>query len=160
MMNCSCPSPSPTGQRHPQHPIIQPTSFKQQQSLPHPKPTSKMHFTTVVATLALALAPAALAAPSEGQTVEARDQHLMNAWDLTNFRGSKLEAKANPGQCKDFSGAFDNKVSSAKALHGWKCTIWADKKCKGAKATFGTSGIANLPSAVNNKGSSWKCVKA
>lgn len=118
-----------------------------------------MHFSTVFATLALALAPAALAAPSEGQTVEARDQHLLTAWDQTNFQGSKLEAKANPGQCKDFAGAFNNKVSSAKAERGRSCTIWADKDCKGAKATFGVHGIANLPAAVNNKGSSWKCVK-
>ncbi|KAL8336636.1 hypothetical protein RB601_000446 [Gaeumannomyces tritici] len=125
-----------------------------------PSTNLKMQFSTLFATLALALAPAALAAPSEGQTVEARDQHLMTAWDLTNFQGSKLEAKADPGQCKDFAGAFDNKVSSAKAQRGWSCTIWANKNCGGAKATFGVNGIANLPSAVNNKGSSWKCVKA
>ncbi|KAL8366520.1 hypothetical protein RB595_005017 [Gaeumannomyces hyphopodioides] len=152
-----CFSSSPTQYRNIQ--IIQsfnPPVFQQH----HTSTDLKMQFSTLLATLALAFAPVAMAAPSEGQTVEARDQHLLTAWDLTNFRGSKLEAKANPGQCKDFAGAFNNKASSAKAERGWSCTIWADQNCNGAKATFGVNGIANLPSAINNKGSSWKCVRA
>ncbi|KAK3313009.1 hypothetical protein B0H66DRAFT_595487 [Apodospora peruviana] len=132
-----------------------------------------MHFTTItslLATIALAgnavMATPVPAASPEGEatttTVEARaEAPLIDLWDEAGFLGLKFTGSANVGDCKNLPSKFNDLSSSGKAKAGFRCTVWVAKDCKGDGFSFNTSGSNSkqFPSWIDNKSSSWKCVK-
>ncbi|KAH7329939.1 hypothetical protein BKA65DRAFT_553941 [Rhexocercosporidium sp. MPI-PUGE-AT-0058] len=113
---------------------------------------------SILATLAMA-APAPVAAPeavAEPAQLEARAVPLIDVWKNAQFTGS-----SNAGTCVNFPSNFNDIVSSGKAKPGFRCTIWVDKNCVGTGFSFNANpGVASLPSWINDKASSWKCVAA
>ncbi|PVH78304.1 hypothetical protein DL98DRAFT_516801 [Cadophora sp. DSE1049] len=127
-----------------------------------------MQFTNIItasllANLAMA-APAPIAAPeavAEPAPLEARAQALIDVWKNSGFLDLKFTGSSNPGTCVNFPSNFNDIISSGKAKPGFRCTIWVDKACAGTGFSFNASpGASSLPSWINDKASSWKCVAA
>lgn len=121
--------------------------------------------TTLFAATALAApAPAPEAAPiaeADAPILEARAQDLIDLWKNKNFLDLKFTGSANPGDCKNLPSNFNDISSSGKAKAGFRCTIWVDKDCKGTGFSFNQNpGSSAFPDWINDKASSWKCVKA
>ncbi|CCC14893.1 hypothetical protein SMACR_07709 [Sordaria macrospora] len=118
--------------------------------------------TTLLATVAIAApapAPEAIAEPAP--ILEARAQDLIDLWKNKNFLDLKFTGSANVGDCKNLPSNFNDISSSGKAKAGFRCTIWVDKDCKGTGFSFNQNpGSASFPDWINDKASSWKCVKA
>ncbi|KAK4465318.1 hypothetical protein QBC42DRAFT_343945 [Cladorrhinum samala] len=102
----------------------------------------------------LTLATAAAAAPS---AVEGRAVTLIDLWADRDFLGLKFTGSADVGQCKNLPSNFNDLVTSGKARSGYRCTVWVDKDCKGTGFSFVSN--PKIDSWIDNKASSWKCVK-
>ncbi|KAK3401339.1 hypothetical protein B0T20DRAFT_346428 [Sordaria brevicollis] len=116
---------------------------------------------SLLTTVAIA-APAPAPAPEpEAAILEARAQDLIDLWKNKNFLDLKFTGNANPGDCKNLPSNFNDISSSGKAKAGFRCTIWVDKDCKGTGFSFNQNpGSSAFPDWINDKASSWKCVKA
>lgn len=123
-----------------------------------------MHFTSILTTLfaATALAaPAPITSPNDAPILSARAQDLIDLWKNKNFLDLKFTGSANPGDCKNLPSNFNDITSSGKAKAGFRCTVWVDANCKGTGFSFNQNpGSAAFPDWINDKASSWKCVKA
>ena len=119
-----------------------------------------MQLTAIISILALA--GSALAAPAAepiaAPVIEVRAEPLIDVWDGSGFLGLKFTGSADIGQCKNFPKDFNDNITSGKAKKG-RCTIWVDKDCKGTGFSFNKDGEDKFPDWINNKASSWKCVK-
>src|ERR1700761_2589197 len=115
-----------------------------------------MQFTSII----LALAATAFAAPAPA--AEAAKSQLIDLWQDPGFLGLKFTGSSTVGTCENLAGTgFNNNVSSAKSKPGFRCTIWVDKDCQGTGFSFNADpGASSLPSWIDNKSSSWKCVAA
>lgn len=119
-------------------------------------------------TLTLLLATTALAAPAPTEndisargTKKPQAQPLIDLWRDANFLGIKFTGEGSLDQCYNLDG-FNDQASSAKAKDNFRCTIWVDKNCKGTGFSFIKGDAADqkkFPSWINDKASSWKCVK-
>lgn len=91
---------------------------------------------------------------------EKRD--VLEVWDNKNFLGLKLTLDATLGKCENFPNDFNNKISSARAKKSLICTIWPEQNCKGDLGfSFDDgNGAKVFPKEINNKASSFRCVKA
>ncbi|KAK3343309.1 hypothetical protein B0H65DRAFT_470927 [Neurospora tetraspora] len=122
-----------------------------------------MQLTTLLTTMAIAApAPAPEAeAIAEPAILLARAQDLIDLWKNKDFLDLKFTGSANPGDCKNLPSNFNDISSSGKAKAGFRCTIWVDKDCKGTGFSFNQNpGSSSFPDWINDKASSWKCVKA
>jgi hypothetical protein len=126
-------------------------------------PNTKMHSTTFI-TLAMAITsalalPAAAAAAADVQ-LSKRAEPLIDLWQDRDFLGLKFTGSANVGDCKNLPRDFNNNVSSGKARPGFRCTVWVDRDCQGTGFSFNAApGSSAFPEWIDNKSSSWKCVK-
>jgi len=130
-----------------------------------------MQFSSIVAIISLA-ATSVVAAPSYHQSEKstgadkaapapaATPAPLSDFWEDKDFLGIKLTGKANIGECKNFPQEFNNIFSSAKARAGLRCTVWVKKDCEGTGFSYNEKpGAPKFPDWIDNKASSWKCVK-
>ncbi|KAF2429233.1 hypothetical protein EJ08DRAFT_671164 [Tothia fuscella] len=121
-----------------------------------------MQFTTILlATMASTAFSTPIGAPVAEPALEARASQLIDLWQDNGFLGLKFTGSSDVGKCENLPNGFSNNVSSGKAKPGFRCTIWVDKNCLGTGFSFNASpGASSLPSWIDNKASSWKCVKA
>lgn len=120
-----------------------------------------MQFTTLL-TIAIS-AFTVSAAPAADVTVDtaAAKVQLIDLWQNAGFLGLKFTGSSTVGTCENLKGTgFNNNVTSGKAKPGFRCTIWVEEKCLGTGFSFDTAGVNQFPSWIDNKSSSWKCVKA
>ncbi|KAF2098276.1 hypothetical protein NA57DRAFT_77064 [Rhizodiscina lignyota] len=89
-----------------------------------------------------------------------KDAPLIDLWQDEDFLGFKFTGFSTAGTCENLHGTgFNNNVSSGKSRPGFRCTVWNKKDCFGPAFSFNEQGIDDLPSWIDNKASSWKCVK-
>ncbi|KAL0467456.1 hypothetical protein QR685DRAFT_359871 [Neurospora intermedia] len=124
-----------------------------------------MHLNTLLPTLLTTLAlaapgPAPWPAPEAAPALEPRAQDLIDLWKNKNFLDLKFTGSANPGDCKNLPSNFNDIASSGKAKAGFRCTIWVDANCRGTGFSFNQNpGSASFPDWINDRASSWKCVR-
>ena len=133
-----------------------------------------MHFTAVTkAVAALILATTAVAVPApvpaaeapvtEAVEIAARADsvQLIQLWNDADFLDLKFTGSGVVDACYNLPAKFTDVSTSGKAKAGFRCTIWVDKACKGDGFSFNANpGKNQFPSWIDNKASSWKCVKA
>ncbi|KAK5653643.1 hypothetical protein OQA88_8673 [Cercophora sp. LCS_1] len=124
---------------------------------------------TTFATILLAATPIFAAPAPTTEDIAARGtkkpqaQALMDLWKNADFLGIKFTGEGSLDTCYNLDGFMDQ-ASSAKARDNFRCTIWVDKNCKGTGFSFikddkKNPEQKNFPSWINDKASSWKCVK-
>ena len=118
--------------------------------------------TTLLAAGSAFAAPAPAAEPIDASAaIEARaPTALIDLWQDANFLGLKFTGSAELEECKNLPSNFNDITTSGKARPGFRCTIWVNKDCKADGFSFDNNGVKQLPSWINDKASSWKCVKA
>ncbi|CCC14894.1 hypothetical protein SMACR_07708 [Sordaria macrospora] len=97
-----------------------------------------------------------------GTTTGVLAADLVDFWTDANFLGLKHTGQGNVGECKNLPGDFNDRISSAKARSGYRCTVWIDANCNTGTTgySFDTSSGSSFPGWINDKASSWKCVRA
>ncbi|TID18428.1 hypothetical protein E6O75_ATG06504 [Venturia nashicola] len=91
----------------------------------------------------------------------ATKSQLIDLWQNANFLGLKFTGSSTLGTCESLKGSgFNNNVTSGKAKPGFRCTVWVQEKCLGDGFSFDVAGSSRFPGWINDKSSSWKCVKA
>jgi hypothetical protein len=119
----------------------------------------KIQFTAFLQAIAATglLVPGIAATPIE----ERAPQELFDLWVDQNLLQLKFTGSANVEQCENLPSNFASVVSSGESKPGFRCTIWVQKDCKGTGFSFNDNpGAKTLPSWIDNKSNSWKCVKA
>ncbi|KAK1750442.1 hypothetical protein QBC47DRAFT_407097 [Echria macrotheca] len=120
-------------------------------------------------TILLAAAGTSLAAPAPTSSttttsiqIEERGSStpLIDLWKNKSFLDLKFTGSGTLGTCFDLPSNFQNIASSGKARAGFRCTIWVKKNCQGTGFSFNEKpGSKSFPDWIDDKASSWKCVK-
>ncbi|KAH6664183.1 hypothetical protein B0J14DRAFT_706622 [Halenospora varia] len=119
-----------------------------------------MQFSSIIAASIMATMAFAAPAPVPEPAAEAASQ-LIDLWVDAGFLGLKFTGSSTVGTCVNLPSNFNDKISSGKAKPGFRCTTWVDANCLGTGFSFNESpGASSFPSWINDKSSSWKCVKA
>ncbi|KAK4185128.1 hypothetical protein QBC35DRAFT_390125 [Podospora australis] len=120
-----------------------------------------MQLSAILLTIATAVmaAPSAEPAAAEPGAIEARAQHLATWWEHAGFSGSSFNSFGDPGVCTNFPAVWNDRFSSARAVAGWKCRVWDNAGCGGNSFGDFTNAGSNFPSLLNDRGSSWRCVR-
>lgn len=125
-----------------------------------------MQLTTLL-TIAISALPITVTATptptpqTDATAAAATKTQLIDLWQNTKFLGLKFTGSSTVGTCENLKGTgFNNVVSSGKAKPGFRCTVWVEEKCLGTGFSFDVTGSDDLPGWIDDKSSSWKCVKA
>jgi len=115
-----------------------------------------MQLTTIISTLALAVAAVNAIPSAEGETIEKRQvSNVLQLWVNYCYDGSRYQGNAANGACVNLPTNFRDRASSGKPKLNYDCWIYDLPNCRGDN--YGIS--ANDPkfSRLNNKAASWRC---
>ncbi|EGZ67610.1 hypothetical protein NEUTE2DRAFT_141408 [Neurospora tetrasperma FGSC 2509] len=127
-----------------------------------------MKLTTILLTLGLGLTTApstvvlAAPAPESNYYQQANTPDIVDMFVNANYYGDKYTGSAYEGQCVNLPPNFNDNLSSGRARPGYHCTVWPDANCRTNKwnFTFDDRGSgARFPDWINDRASSWRCVR-